>query len=531
LLKALLLGTFGLLTIQQSTTGRVEIMVRDANTREGVPGVPVTLTFKFPNEPAGPSTTLVTDPRGLAVFSALGEGMYRIQLGEEFRPLPFTDYVLLDPGDQKRLDLEVNRIANVSVRVLDQNGQPLKNALVTLPSLNHVNGRRTLKEVQGIVHNDDGDGMYRLTGVPSGEYYVRIEQEEPPAGSREGPPRIAYYPGVQDFADAARVVVRGGDLLLSEVRLPLQPVFKISGTVVNPYPDKPMPITWFAITPADSIEPATDPRMRYTAASDPREVSFEFNGLSAGTYVLYPATVLSEFGKFTNRTVVTVEDRDIEDLRIVLKPRASVKARVTTHGESANNASTLKFGLIPMDPLPAILYDVQSVVSYEPDPQTGELQLWGLVEGVRYAFSVSGLPEDVYIADIRTANLSILSDGSFVVQSSEEAIEIHLEEQGGVVQGVARDAAGQPVANASVLLAPDFAKRKNSLLYKRTITNSAGQFSVRGLAPGDYQLFAWSSPPPGAEEDPAFLEPFESRSTTVRANAGLTTEADPRVIQ
>lgn len=529
--KALLLGTFALLSIQQSTTGRLEIIVHDANTREGVPGVPVTVTFKFPDEPAGPSTTLVTDPRGLAVFSALGEGMYRIKLGEEYRALPFTDYILLDPGDQKHLDLAVNRIANVSVRVLDQNGQPLKNALVTLPQLTYVNGRRTLRESQGIVHNDDGDGTYRLTGVPSGEYFVRIEQEELPAGAREGPPRIAYYPGVRDFADASPVVVRGDELLLGEVRLPLQPVFKISGTVVNPQPEKPMPITWFSITPADSIEPATDPRMRYTAASDAHEVSFEFNGLSPGTYVLYPATILSEAGTFTNRTVVTVEDRDIEDLRIVLKPRASVKARVTTHGEVANNPDTLKFGLVPMDPLPPILYDAKSVLSYEPDPQTGELQLWGLVEGVRYAFSVSGLPEDAYIADIRTANLSILSDGSFVVESSQEAIEIQLEEQGGVVQGVARDAAGQPVANASVLLAPDFAKRKNALLYKRTITNSAGQFSVRGLSPGDYQLFAWPSPAPGAEEDPAFLEPFESRSTSVRAYAGVTTEADPRVIQ
>ena len=530
-MKALLLGTLILLTIQQGTTGRVEIMVRDANTSEGVPGVPVTLTFQFPNETAGTSMTLVTDPRGLAVFSALGEGIYRVRLAEEFRPLPFTDYVLLDPGGQKRLDLAVSRIANVSVRVLDQNGQPLKNALVTLPSLTYVNGRRTLKEVQGIVHNDDGDGTYRLSGVPAGEYYVRIEQEELPAGILEGPPRIAYYPGVRDFADAARVVVRGDDLLLGDVRLSLQPVFKISGTVVNPDAEKPMFRTWFSVTSADPTEPATDPRMRYTAASDQREVTFEFNGLSPGTYVLYPATVLGESGTFTNRTVVTIEDRDIENLRIVLKPGVSVNARITTHGESAKIPETLKFGLIPMDSVPPVVHDVQSSLSNEPDPQTGEIQLRGLVEGVRYAFSVTGLPEDAYIADIRTGNLSVFSDGSFVVQSSPEPIEIQVESQGGSVHGLVRDAAGQPVANASVLLAPDFVKRKSSLLYKRTITNSAGQFSVRGLAPGDYQLFAWPSALQGAEEDPAFLEPFESRSTTVRANAGLTTEADLRVIQ
>jgi len=530
-LKTLLLGAFILLTVQQSTTGRVEILVRDANTNEGVPGVPVTLTLKVPDELASPSMTLLTDPRGLAAFPALGEGTYSINVGEEFRPLPFTDYLVLDPGGQKRLDLAVNRIGTMGVRVVDQNGQPLKNALVTLPSLNYVNGRRALKEVPGIVHNDDGDGTYRLTGVPSGAYYLRIEQEELPAGSREGPPRVAWYPGVRDFADAVPVVLRGDDLLLGEVRLPLQPVFRISGTVVNPVPEKPLSVMWLSITSADSIEPAIDPRMRYTAAADPREAAFEFNGLTPGTYALYPATVFDDSGTFTNRTVVTIEDRDVEDLRIVLKPRASVNARVTTKGELAKIPETLKFGLIPVDPIPPILYDVQSAASYEPDLQTGELQLQALVEGVRYAFSVSGLAEDAYIADIRTGNLSILSEGSFVVQPSHEPIEIQLEGQGGSVQGVVRDSIGNPVGNASVLLAPEFARRKNSFLYKRTTTNSAGQFSVRGLAPGDYQLFAWPSRPQGAEEDPAFLERFESRSTTIKANSGMTTEVDPRVIQ
>ena len=104
--------------------------------------------------------------------------------------------------------------------------------------------------------------------------------------------------------------------------------------------------------------------------------------------------------------------------------------------------------------------------------------------------------------------------------------------QGAVIQGIVRDAAGQSVARAAVVLVPDFAKRKSSFLYKRTITNSAGQFSVRGLAPGDYQVFAWPSPPPqGAEEDPVFLEPVENRGTTVRATSGVTTEANVRVIQ
>jgi hypothetical protein len=100
-----------------------------------------------------------------------------------------------------------------------------------------------------------------------------------------------------------------------------------------------------------------------------------------------------------------------------------------------------------------------------------------------------------------------------------------------VVQGVVRDSTSQAVASATVVVVPDFAKRENSFLYKRATTDSAGRFKVSGLAPGDYQLFAWPSPPPqGAEEDPLFLTPFETRGTTARANSGVATEVSLRLI-
>jgi Carboxypeptidase regulatory-like domain len=544
-LRVFLLGTLILLTVQQSMTGRVEIMVRDANTREGVPGVPVTLTFKFPNQPAGPSTSLLTDPRGLAVFSALGEGMYTIKLGETFKPLPFTDYVLLDGGDQKRLELAVNRIANVSVRVLDQNAQPLKNALVTLPSLTYVNGRRTLKEVSGILHNTDGNGNYQLTGVPSGEYYLRIEHQEPPvSSSREAPPRDAYYPGVLDFGGATRVIVRGDDLLLGEIRLPLQRVFRISGTIVNPIPDAQAlsatsrTITSFSIGSPDSVSfaPTLEPAVRYTTTSDPRELLFELDGLTPGAYALYPVFLSREAAEtLTNRTVVTLDDRNIEGLRIVLQRRIRMEAKVTLNGDSVSLPQSLGFALVSKQSLPALLTPPQDAgtggIFVRPDPQTGKFVVLGLVEGTPYSLRPSGLPVDAYIADIRTGGRSILADGFFTAQSSQEGIEVQIGIQGGAIQGIVRDAMNQPAAGAAVVIVPDFAKRKNSFLYKRATANSEGQFSVRGLAPGDYQLFAWPSPPPqGAEEDPIFLGPFEGRGVTVRANAGLTTEASLRVI-
>jgi Carboxypeptidase regulatory-like domain len=128
--------------------------------------------------------------------------------------------------------------------------------------------------------------------------------------------------------------------------------------------------------------------------------------------------------------------------------------------------------------------------------------------------------------------LSILSEGSFVASTSANPIEILLGSQGGALQGIVRDSASQPVANATVAIVPDFARRLNSFLYKRAITNAAGTFSVRGLAPGDYHVFAWPSPPPpGAEEDGDFMIPFAGRGASMHVNSGTSTEIQLQVIR
>ncbi len=92
-----LFGIFLLLAVQQNRSPRVSWCV-DTNTREAVPGVPVTLTLKFPTEPEGPSTTIVTDPRGLATFTALSAGSYIMKISAERLEVgALPTYALVDP--------------------------------------------------------------------------------------------------------------------------------------------------------------------------------------------------------------------------------------------------------------------------------------------------------------------------------------------------------------------------------------------------------------------------------------------------
>jgi hypothetical protein len=65
----------------------------------------------------------------------------------------------------------------------------------------------------------------------------------------------------------------------------------------------------------------------------------------------------------------------------------------------------------------------------------------------------------------------------------------------------------------------------NSLLYKRVRSGPDGSFTIRGIAPGDYKIFAWEGIPltaESADENPDFLSGFEDRGTMLRIAAGET---------
>ena len=85
LVLSVLFGIFA-----QGETGRVEVVVRDATTKQLLVGIPITLTYKFPNEPSGFSSTVLTDPRGVAQFPGVVTGRYLIT-SESFAPLRTED--------------------------------------------------------------------------------------------------------------------------------------------------------------------------------------------------------------------------------------------------------------------------------------------------------------------------------------------------------------------------------------------------------------------------------------------------------
>jgi len=98
-------------------------------------------------------------------------------------------------------------------------------------------------------------------------------------------------------------------------------------------------------------------------------------------------------------------------------------------------------------------------------------------------------------------------------------LEVLVSPNGGRIDGlVLKD--DEPFSGGTVTLVPESDRRKEQRLYKSTTTDQNGQFSVRGVVPGDYKLFAWETIEEGAYEDPEFLRPYEERGKSIHVDEG-----------
>jgi hypothetical protein len=546
----LLLAILMLPAVQVPAGGTLEVVLRDADTRAPIPEALVRLTFfKTPTPYA--VTELRTDANGRVVFQPLISGNYAVSAQPDGYPVPSREgpgHVFTVGGNSLRHQVELSRSrgARLRGRVLDPEGNPIADdADVRAFRRAYSDGGLRLSSIGASIGaaKTNASGEFQISGVLPGEYYIRaVLRPERRISSLDKFPRITYYPGTVDLGMATAVNVKAAEEIVSlDIRMPNRSGVKISGTVTQRSatsrvlpPPSPAPPPFFYVTqyltPAapNSLEEPLLLASRNVPRVNPDEFLFEIDGISRGAYYLDSQAELSP-GKFAwTRTLLNVEDRNIEGLQILLKEAPEIKGRLLGPGDpAAGNWSDVRISVEPRDAVPNVLRFPWDIA---PDSRTGEFTLSGPSEDIRFIPSVRGLPPDSYIADLRQGGRSVYNDGVVRSNPSAGSIEIVISTQGGTVQGVLRNSSTQVLPFSTVTLVPSGVQRSNLLLYRGVGTNAEGQFTIRGVAPGDYKLFAWQpNPLAGAEESSQFLSEYESRGTPVRVTAGSTTSA--QVIQ
>jgi hypothetical protein len=216
------------------------------------------------------------------------------------------------------------------------------------------------------------------------------------------------------------------------------------------------------------------------------------------------------------RAIVEVRDQDVDGIRIVIHPSVDVPGVVRIDGKPATGDGMLKVGLSPTGTA-GRLGNYRGILDRPQAPDAnGKVTIPRAAEG-NYQFFIQGA-DNLYIADVRQGDASILASGIDVRNAPPAPFEILLTSGGGTVEGVVLNTDRSPVRGATVLLVP--ADKQLFRLFKTMNAGADGRYSFRGVPPGEYKLFAV---PPGALP-PGGLSP-ELLSKIEPGGAGVTVKA------
>jgi hypothetical protein len=291
-------------------------------------------------------------------------------------------------------------------------------------------------------------------------------------------------------------VVTGGEVPNLDIHLKARVgTFKITGTAINPFATLnpatgaiDRSISNFQLVNRN-ISLINDGRPSFTNAipvSARPNGEFEIGNVGPGNYELVasatdPATRQTVYG----RIPVEVRNGDVAGVSLVISRNLSLKGQVEIRGvQSASiKPESLSIQLQSLGSIngggPPMRLDMNGIFSNDRLPEE------------KYRVLVNGLPQDSYIQDIRSGAASVFDDGFTLNPNS--TLQVIVNSDGLTLKGSVRSTKGQPVAAATIALVPPQAQRQNMVRFKQATTDEKGTFTIRGVAPGQYTIFAWEN--------------------------------------
>jgi protocatechuate 3,4-dioxygenase beta subunit len=453
----------------------------------------------------GKPVYVLTNDTGRFTFTDVPPGRYTIRGERESYMAPrvnesyqsgFVKSVVVEVNKRTEpIEMELIPPGVMSGRVIDPQGQPAVNVSVNayrvIISLER-NGGETWFAGRAITTNDRGE--YRLSGIPPGALWIAADPR--PNGPQAAWERT-FYGDVITPETATRIkVVTGGEVPNLDIHLKTRiGPFKITGTAINPFAtlnpstgliDRSVSNFQLVKSSMSLINEGRPPYPNAIPASARPNGEFEIGNVAPGTYDLVasatdPATRQTFYGK----TPVEVRNGDVSGVSLVISRNLSLKGQVEIRGTQAASIKpeSLSIQLQSLGPLsgggPPMKPDMNGNFSNDRLPEE------------KYRVLVNGLPQDGYIQDIRYGDASVFDDGFTLNPNSTLQVIVHSD--GLTLKGSVRSTNGQPVAAATIALVPPQAQRQNPVRFKQATTDDKGTFTIRGVAPGQYTIFAWEN--------------------------------------
>ncbi|MBM3773573.1 MAG: carboxypeptidase regulatory-like domain-containing protein, partial [Acidobacteria bacterium] len=479
-----------------------------------------------------PPYSAATDAAGKFLITGVDPGHYRLQV--QRNGFVYGEYgargpgrqgtvISLEPGGRlKDLLVRLTPQGVIAGRILDEDGDPVEAVSVQALRYQYVRGRRELVPGRSAMTNDLGE--YRLHGLAPGQYYIAASTpgfRGRMGGVPSGPRRMAaaeggylptFYPGTVRAASAAPVdIAPGSEIRSLSITLQRARTLRVSGRVVAP-PGTLLRGVGVTLLPRDgnwSLQRKGGPVLD-------EKGSFDIGGVAPGSYLL-AADIWQDRQRASARLPIEVADTNLEGLTLALSEGAEVSGRIRVENDAPADFARLRIWLEPAGD-----WRMMGSAGASSANSDGTFRLSNIGPDP-FHVNVSGMPEGFYVKSVRVGQEPAPESGVDFSRAGGP-LEILLSPASGQIDGAVVNPKQQPVTGATVVLAPE--RREHNRLFKTATTDPRGLFSLRGITPGNYKLFAWEDVEQGAYHDPEFLKPFETagEKISIQENSRATVQ-------
>jgi protocatechuate 3,4-dioxygenase beta subunit len=515
-----------------------------------------------------------TDDQGVYSITSLSAGSYTVSASKngfvdaiygQRRPLqPGTPIQLLDNQQATNIDLRLIRGGVITGRVLDEDGEPLMRAVVSIQRYQYLQGNRQLTPA-GADQTDDR-GVYRVFGLPAGDYYVSASVSGlgqivgrglqqlamgagafGPGGGRGGRGGFGaldeveasgyaptYYPGVVAASEAGKVAVGPGQEVAGiDFQIQLVP-FATVGGIVGGAPNNGGITVTLAPQDTNARGPLGGTIMNGRTAQDG---SFSIRNVPPGRYLAIARSGGRQNDQRIGVQPVVVNGQNIGGLTISLQPEITVSGNIIV--DSAGTPAPTDYSAFRIDapevnPLPASggpagrgggPFGTSGRAS-----TNGSFSVPNLVPGRHYVrISGQGLTQGL-TTGTQWSLKAVLAGGADVTDSgidlkpgeNVDNLTIVLTDRLTSITGTVRDVTGTPVPALTVIAfaADQQYWTAQSRWIQAGRTDQNGTYHLRGLPPGDYLLLVSDTVEQGEWFDPSFLEQMRNAATRMTLAEG-----------
>ncbi|HLQ77258.1 MAG TPA: hypothetical protein VK210_07880, partial [Terriglobia bacterium] len=404
----------------------------------------------------------------------------------------------------------------------------------------------------GDTTNTGDDGRYFVGGLGTGQYYIRVNVlnsgdnpryfENPTvldalADMRNDPSGFptTYYPATMDLLEAKPVdLLNGGKVEQIDIRVPSVRTHRVRGTIAfegeGPHP---------AVKNVILVPRSAGTRSSFTRIIKQPKDTFEFRGVIPGPYYLI-AIAGDERSQFFGRQLVEVGDANIEKLNVTLRRGVDISGTIRFAdwpGGVAPDYSQLAIKLVPNNRNPidvshsGTMYTA-NLLTVVPT-SSGAFTMRNIAPG-DYRISLalnSGLPATAKVPiDLKTAYLKsaqlqsadILTAGFKMDGPVADSMQVVIATNSGSIFGRVLGDDKQPIVPARAMIVPDPARRSRFDLFSPIAVTPTGRFTLDGIPPGDYKVFAWAHVEEGAWFDPEFMRVYENHGVPIHIDESGT---------